>query len=183
MDVLSHTQLLASYNRRMNRQVYAAAAQLEETLLSEPAGAYFGSIFGTLNHILVGDLIWLARFATHKEAYSSLQALAELPCPQALDQLLYPRFGALAAARALVDEAIVRWASDELAAPDLAQPLAYCNVQGEATRRDFGELVMHFFNHQTHHRGQVSTLLAQRGVDIGVTDFLLDIPRLDGNAG
>lgn len=177
MDVLTHTQLLACYNQRMNRQIYAAAAQLDEAQLSQPAGAYFGSILGTLNHILVGDLIWLARFATHREAYTSLQALAELPRPQSLDELVYPRFAALAAARTLVDEAIIRWTRDELSMPDLSAPLTYCNTRGEASTRDFGELVMHVFNHQTHHRGQASTLLAQSGLDVGVTDFLLDIPR------
>ncbi|MDO3381442.1 DinB family protein [Gilvimarinus algae] len=180
MEPLTHCRLLALYNLRMNRQVYGAAAGLDEATLAEPAGAFFGSILGTLNHILVGDLLWLNRFAAHSPAYTSLMPLAELPRPTRLDELLYDRFGALSSARALVDEAIVHWSADELAAADLDRPLAYHNSKGEPATRDFGELLMHFFNHQTHHRGQVSTLLNQRGVDIGVTDFLIDIPQVGG---
>ncbi|MCP8900466.1 DinB family protein [Gilvimarinus xylanilyticus] len=179
MNALTHIQLMAGYNMRLNNQVYRAAAQLDHASLAAPAGAYFDSVLGTLNHILVGDLLWLARFANHCEGYPSLQALSELPAPQSLDQLLYPHFGALGAVRRLVDEAIVSWSARELQSTDLNMPLAYRNRLGESAVRHFGELVLHLFNHQTHHRGQVSTLLSQKGVDIGSTDFLLDIPRLD----
>ncbi|HEY7885532.1 MAG TPA: DinB family protein [Cellvibrionaceae bacterium] len=177
--MLNHCRLLAGYNLKMNRQVYQAASALDEAALNSDEGAYFGSVLGTLNHILVGDLIWLGRFAAHSERYTSLAALAELPRPEQLRQILYPQFAALASARKLVDEAIVLWTAEELVAADLDQPLAYKNVKSEASIRDFGALVMHFFNHQTHHRGQVSTLLSQRGIDIGCTDFLVHIPLLD----
>jgi len=177
--MLNHCRLLAGYNLKMNRQVYQAASGLDETALNSDQGAYFGSVLGTLNHIMVGDLIWLGRFAAHSERYASLSALAELPRPEQLRQILYPQFAALASARKLVDDAIVVWTAEELSATDLDYPLAYYNVKGEASTRDFGALVMHFFNHQTHHRGQVSTLLSQRGIDIGITDFLAHIPRLE----
>lgn len=177
--VLEHSRLMAGYNLRMNRQVYAAAASLDERALSAEAGAYFGSILGTLNHLLVGDLIWLRRFVNHSPRYLSLQALAELPQPSRLDQILYPNLNTLATARTLVDETLLAWATRELEAEDLTRPLTYGNVAGRISTRQFGELLMHLFNHQTHHRGQVSTLLSQRGVDVGVTDFLVDIPRLD----
>lgn len=177
--MLEHCRLLAGYNVRMNRQVYAAAASLNEEDLSADAGAFFGSILGTLNHLLVADLIWLRRFVAHSPDYASLRALAELPRPTRLDEQLYPRLGALSSARSLVDEALLVWTAEELQAEDLMKPLAYGNTRGEPATRNFGELVMHLFNHQTHHRGQVSTLLSQRGVDIGCTDFLIDIPRLE----
>lgn len=177
--MLEHCRLLAGYNVRMNRQVYAAAATLTEETLSADAGAFFGSIMGTLNHLLVADLIWLRRFVEHRPHYTSLKALAELPRPTRLDEQLYPRWGALSSARALVDEALLIWTAEELRTEDLTQPLAYGDTRGKPATRNFGELVMHLFNHQTHHRGQVSTLLSQRGVDIGCTDFLIDIPRLD----
>jgi len=59
---------------------------------------------------------------------------------------------------------------------DLAQPLAYQNASGDCRKR-FGSLLLHFFNHQTHHRGQATTLLSQAGVDVGVTDLLAWIPE------
>ena len=52
------------------------------------------------------------------------------------------------------------------------EDLSYKNMSGVDSSRNFGELILHFFNHQTHHRGQVSTLLSQHGIDIGVTDLL-----------
>ncbi|WP_339616856.1 DinB family protein [uncultured Gilvimarinus sp.] len=179
MDLHHHIRLMAGYNQRLNRQVFTAAANLEHDTLTADAGAFFGSILGTLNHMVVTDLLWLARFAQHSARYKSLQALSELPTPERLDQQLYPAFAALGAARGLIDSAIIEWSADELQSDDLQRPLAYHNSKGEGAERDFGELVMHLFNHQTHHRGQASTLLNQRGLDIGVTDFLMDIPRLD----
>ncbi|MBU2886325.1 DinB family protein [Gilvimarinus agarilyticus] len=177
MEVLTHLRLMAGYNLRMNRQVYAGAASLSDEQLNKPLGAYFGSVLGTLNHIMVGDLLWLHRFRRHSEAYLSLQALKELPQPTTLDTVIYDRFGALGAARSIVDEAILTWVSEELKPAELSQLLSYQNAKGEAATRDFGELICNLFNHQTHHRGQVSTLLSQLGVDIGPTDFLLDIPQ------
>lgn len=177
MEALTHLRLMAGYNLRMNRQIYTAAATLTDQQLNQSMGAYFDSVSGTLNHILVGDLIWLHRFCQHSNHYLSLQALSELPKPAALNSVLYERFGALSAARTIVDEAILTWVSEELQASELSRPLHYHNSRGEAAGRNFGELICHFFNHQTHHRGQVSTLLHQLGLDVGVTDFLQDIPQ------
>jgi uncharacterized damage-inducible protein DinB len=73
-------------------------------------------------------------------------------------------------------DAIIDALAAELSDADLAQPLAYKNSRGEF-RKQFGSLLLHFFNHQTHHRGQISTLLSQAGVDIGVTDLLEWIPE------
>lgn len=182
MDMLSHLRLMAGYNYRLNRQIFAGAAGLSEAQLQEPMGAYFGSVLGTLNHLLVGDLIWLGRFSQHSAKFISLRALTELPQPKRLDQIMYDRFGALSTARILIDESILTWAQDELTLDDLGRPFTYVDTRGEASTRTFGELVCHLFNHQTHHRGQVSTLLYQLGVDIGVTDFLADIPRLPTGA-
>ncbi|WP_084005383.1 DinB family protein [Gilvimarinus polysaccharolyticus] len=179
MDLHHHIRLMAGYNQRLNHQVFSAAARLDADALAADTGAFFGSIMGTLNHMVVTDLLWLARFAQHASSYKSLQALSELPTPERLDQQLYPTFAALGAARGLIDSVIIEWSVDELQSSDLQRSLTYHNSQGEASERDFGELVMHLFNHQTHHRGQASTLLNQRGLDIGVTDFLIDIPRLD----
>lgn len=179
MDMLYHCRLMAGYNRRMNRQMLEAAAGLDDTALAADRGAFFGSLMGTFNHLLVADLLWSARFAHHSERYAHLRSLAELPRPQALDDILYSRFAALASARRLVDDALIAWTAEELTEADLGRPLAYHNRLGEPATRPFGELLMHFFNHQTHHRGQLSTLLNQQGLDVGVTDFLIDIPRVE----
>jgi len=77
--------------------------------------------------------------------------------------------------RAKLDLAIVAWTS-ELTEPDLKMHLTYHNTKGVAFSRVFGSLILHLFNHQTHHRGQVTTLLFQSGVDVGVTDLHALIP-------
>ncbi len=180
MDIAQHYILMADYNQRMNGQVYDACARLNADQLSEDRGAFFGSILGTLNHILVGDLLWLARFKLHSDRYHSLTVLGTLakPAPGKLDDILYVDLLSLKNARNAVDNTIKQWLSEEVSVEDFNRTLVYANSKGEVSERLFGELVSHFFNHQTHHRGQVSTLLSQQNIDIGVTDMLIDIPDL-----
>jgi uncharacterized damage-inducible protein DinB len=166
-----HAVLMASYNRWMNAKVYAAAARLDAAALRAERAAFFGSVFGTMNHLVVGDRIWLARFATHPGAHAALDPVREMPLPRALDAILYDDLDALAQHRVLLDEVICRWA-EALSDRDLAQVLRYANTKGVVSTRRFASLLMHFFNHQTHHRGQLTTLLSQAGQDVGVTDLL-----------
>jgi uncharacterized damage-inducible protein DinB len=84
----------------------------------------------------------------------------------------------LTAYRQALDSVIVQWAN-ALTDTALSQPLIYKNMAGQAHSKQYGDLVMHFFNHQAHHRGQASTLLFQAGIDIGVTDLLAVIPQCE----
>ncbi len=176
MDGKGHFKLLANYNQRMNYQVYSAASKLDSTTLNQNLGAFFGSILGTLNHIMVGDLFWLSRFETLSTHYSSLRQLHDLPKPKALDDIIFPSFEELQFNREIIDKIMINWIYDELSPEDFALNLNYSNSKGLAGSRNFAEVLSHFFNHQTHHRGQVSTLLSQHKLDVGTTDFLIDIP-------
>lgn len=167
--------LMATYNRWMNQRMYEAACGLPEEDLQKDRGAFFGSIFQTLNHIAVGDTTWLHRFSQHPEAASLRAALARFPQPASLRQEIAGTLGGLKDYRQALDDIIVRW-SGSLMPQQLESTLAYRNMAGQGFSRNFGFLVQHFFNHQTHHRGQVSTLLFQAGVDIGVTDLLAVMP-------
>lgn len=170
-------KLMAEYNRWMNRRMYEAAASLPEAEVKRDRGAFFGSILETLNHILVADAIWLHRFARQPDAAELRAGLAGWPLPTSLRQEMAESLPALARRRHELDELVVRWAG-ALTTERLAAPLAYRNMAGQPWNRTLGHLVFHFFNHQTHHRGQASTLLFQAGVDIGVTDLLAVIPEL-----
>ncbi|MES2317907.1 MAG: DinB family protein [Pseudomonadota bacterium] len=163
--------LLAEYNQWMNTKLYEAAAELRPEELLVDRSAFFGSIAGTLNHIVAGDTIWLRRFATHPARYAMLQPLLELPKPASLAAIHSTDLPTLFAHRRMLDGVICAWAA-ALADADLDYVLEYANMKGVVSRKRFGSLVLHFFNHQTHHRGQASTLLSQAGVDIGVTDLL-----------
>ncbi len=166
--------LLATYNAAMNTRLYAAAATLPKDALSADRGAFFGSIIGTLNHIVAGDTIWLRRFMGHPSNFPTLRAMADIPAPAGLAHLYSDDLGTLLAHRKRLDAIIAAFAA-EVTDSDLAQVLTYRNSRGEC-RKHFGSLLLHLFNHQTHHRGQATTLLSQSGVDVGVTDLLEWIP-------
>lgn len=168
---IEHIALLANYNQWMNRKVYDAAGTLTDEELVLDRQAFFGSILGTLNHLMLGDTVWLKRFAEHPADFSALAPLSAIATPVDLKQMAFASLGELAAHRAWLDQLIVDWANS-LHEPHLDQRLRYHNMRGVAAEKPFFGLLVHFFNHQTHHRGQVTTLLTQAGVDVGTTDLL-----------
>lgn len=160
MDLLVHARRMARYNRWMNEKLYACCAQLTDAQRKEDVGAFFKSIHGTLNHLLLADRVWMGRFTGAPFAVRSLA------------QELYADFDELRAERARTDGEVVAW-SERLRAEDLDGILEYTSIVSPAPRRiGIGLAVTHFFNHQTHHRGQVTALLMQRGIDPGVTDLM-----------
>jgi len=177
MDALRHVRLMADYNRWMNGTIYDAAATLPHPVLTRDVGAFFGSILGTLNHLVVADTLWLRRFDVPRHWARLREAIEWLPQPGGLRDTIDDDLGRLRALRERLDTLIVDWC-DELVFNDLDRVLVYHNTSGEPKQRQVGPLLSHFFNHQTHHRGQVTTLLCQCGVDPGVTD-LLAMPGFD----
>lgn len=171
MNRLEHITLMARYNQWMNRKVYDAAATLTDAELVVDRQAFFGSILGTLNHLALGDTVWLKRFAEHPAGFTALAPLGDLVVPTNLKQLAFADIRELAARRTWLDQLIIDWAHT-LREPDLNHRLHYHNMRGVAADKPFFSLLVHFFNHQTHHRGQATTLLTQAGVDVGDTDLL-----------
>jgi len=168
--------LMAAYNEWMNTKLYEAAERVPGEELAQDRGAFFGSIIGTLNHLVVGDTIWLKRFAAHPANPKALEPVRALPQPTALNEIVFADLTRLAQRRKVIDAAIKAWAA-ALTQADLDHVLHYANTKGVKSQKRMGSLVMHFFNHQTHHRGQASTLLFQAGQDVGVTDLLALIPN------
>ena len=154
----------ARYNRWMNDKLYATAASLSDEARKRDAGAFFKSIHGTLNHLLLADRVWLARFqgVTAAEGFMA-------PGIRSLEQELHADFEELRGQRALTDDELTSFVS-ELTDERLAAPLVYLR-RGQKLTSPLWWAVAHLFNHQTHHRGQVTTLLTQQGSDPGVTDL------------
>jgi len=171
----SYVRKMAEYNAWMNAKVYEAAGKLPPEQLAQDRGAFFGSILGTLNHLLVADTIWLKRFAMHPSQFAALEAVRSLPLPERLDTMLFTDLAPMTVHRVWLDGVITSFA-DTVTDAELASTLHYANTKGIPYSRQLSGVLMHFFNHQTHHRGQVSTLLTQAGVDIGATDLLVLIP-------
>jgi len=167
---------MAGYNQRMNKQLYQAASDLSSSELEKNLGAFFGSIMGTLNHIVVGDVLWLSRFSSHSSTYKSLLNIENYPKPNSLDEKIYSDFNELYLVRAEIDKIIIDWVG-ETSEDEFENNFLYRNSQGIESNRKFGEVVSHLFNHQTHHRGQVTTLLCQNGRDVGSTDYIIDVPN------
>ncbi len=162
------------YNRWMNDKLCGLAATLSDEGRKRDGGAFFKSIHGTLNHLLLADRVWLARFkgVAAPDAHMA-------PGIRSLDQELYVDFEDLRRERALTDEELTAWVS-ALTHEQLAAPLVYMR-RGQRQEAPLWWAVAHLFNHQTHHRGQVTTLLTQQGCDPGVTD-LFAMLREEGTA-
>jgi len=169
-------ELLARYNQWMNQQIYTAAAQLSREDFERDMGAFFGSVMGTLNHILVWDITWLQRFTAHPTSFESLKSVLKLKTPSAHNEIVHLSLKALKQARASMDDVLRRFAAEATEA-DYLTILSYRASDGEVFHRQFGLMVQHLFNHHTHHRGQVTTLFNQLGVDSGTTDLLMLIPQ------
>ena len=172
--------LMARYNRDMNQRLFAAASKLEDDQLRSNMGAFFQSILGTLNHLYVADAMWLKRFVVAPFAGTSYLAtsVALVEKPQALNQIIFSGLDAFLPARKHLDVSICHW-TEVLDEGDFDLPFAYKNSKDADFCKPFGLVLQHFFNHQTHHRGQLTTLLSQQGVDVGVTDFLLWVDEVE----
>jgi uncharacterized damage-inducible protein DinB len=133
-------QEMAAYNRWANQRIYADAATLDDAVRKRPLGLFFSSIHGTLNHLLVADYIWMRRFT------------GEGPMPERLSQILYEDFEALREARVAQDERIVAFVQSVV---DFDRILEYQNSTGKTFHQRLEPALAHFFNHETHHRGQV----------------------------
>jgi len=161
-----HAQTMADYNRWMNTKLYAACDRLTDEERKADRGAFFRSIHSTLNHLLWGDYMWMGRFTKGTP-------LAKDYPKGSIGVDLYDNWETLKAARTAMDEDILAWTAS-LDADWLSRDFSWYSGLTQSTRaRPAWLLVAHLFNHQTHHRGQVTTLLSQVGIDPGETDLML----------
>ena len=170
----TYCQMMARYNGWMNSTIYHAAATLIDEARTRDIGAFFKSLNGTLNHLIVADTLWLSRFAPNEK----------LPVPaaqiSALNQVLTSDFAQLLDWRRSLDDGIHSMANT-LTQTLIDSELVYKRMNGQEMRTPYGNALAHFFNHQTHHRGQATTLLMQLGVDPGTTD-LISMPGVRAEA-
>jgi uncharacterized damage-inducible protein DinB len=161
ITMLQSAKTMARYNTWMNEKLYACCATLSDEQRKRDLRAFFGSIHATLNHLLVADRIWMGRFTGTPFTVASLR------------EELYADFEELRLARAEEDLRIEAWVA-RLTPEDTGSELRYRSIVNPEPRAyPLWFALTHFFNHQTHHRGQVTTLLMQLGVDVGVTDLIM----------
>ena len=144
----------------------------EERKRKRERGAFFGSIHHTLPHLVLADKMWLQRFAAQGTAFAALSpALLALPDGSDYTSDLHPDWLDLKRTRELLDAAMEAWMAD-MPPEFLLSTMRYANTKGVPRAHPAWQAMTHLFNHQTHHRGQATTLLMQAGVDIGVTDLI-----------
>lgn len=163
---VEYYQTLSRYNRWMNEKLYDVCSAMPDELRRANRGAWFKSVHGTFNHLLLCDRLWLGRF-THQ------------PYPAtSLDQELFHDWDEMKRERVKTDDAIDAWLAS-LSDDDLQKPFSFTGIINPQERTIvLWAVVAHMFNHQTHHRGQITMLMEQMGYDSGATDLLVlpDIP-------
>jgi len=160
-----YVRTMARYNSWQNKELMRILEPMGMDQLAQDRGAFFGSIWGTLNHVLWGDQLWMSRFepSVSKPEVASIQESPHLTS----------NFGDWSARRFQLDGKILHW-SLSLRALDLAEDLNWhSGAAGHAVTQPRALCIMHFFNHQTHHRGQIHTMLTAAGHDAPVSDLFL----------
>jgi uncharacterized damage-inducible protein DinB len=159
----AYVRLMAAYNSEMNRRIYAGADRLTDAQRRADRGLFWRSLFGTLNHLMWADRQWMSR-------------LSDWPAntiPNAQSPTLFADWEQLKPARVEADRKLEAWAEgiDDLW---LGEDLVwFSGAAGREMRREKRGLMVHFFNHQTHHRGQAHAALTGFGIDPGDTDLFL----------
>ena len=155
----TYYKLMAEYNKWMDDKIYHVCLEIPDELRRKDMGAFFKSIHSTLNHIYFGDIAWLERLRDNKFT------------PRKIGEDMVENFGELKAAQEKMDSEIIDWTRD-LTPEILNKTFDYVsNVENFSRTLPIWVLATHMFNHQTHHRGQVTTLIKQLGYEPGVTDI------------
>ncbi|WP_259274280.1 DinB family protein [Sulfitobacter mediterraneus] len=158
-----YVKVMARYNLWQNSQLYSILKQMDDAELERDRGAFFGSIKGTLNHLLWGDLLWLSRFAG-----------GDFPKIESASQFvdLYKPISIWSSERFRCDNRIIAWA-ESLKQIDLLGELTWKSItMDKAVKTPLSLCITHYFNHQTHHRGQVHAMLTAAGQKAPVSDLL-----------
>lgn len=150
----------AEYNRWINAHLYGVCAAIPDAERKRDLGAFFHSLHGTLNHLLLADSVWLGRLTAQPFAVATL------------GDELYADFDELAAQRRCVDARLIEYVA-QLPEAALDTEFGYTSIATRSARRYLlADVLLHLFNHQTHHRGQITTLIGQLGYDYGDIDLI-----------
>ncbi len=155
----THVRMMAAYGAWMNGRLLDLCGRLTDAERKRDLGAFFRSVHGTVDHLVYGDVAWMGRFTG-----------SHMPAKR-IGVVVHESWGALDAERRALDARMERWAA-EVTEGWLADTMSYVSVNdGKTPVLPRWILVTHMFNHGTHHRGQLTTLMKQLGIEPGVTDL------------
>ncbi|TQV89451.1 DinB family protein [Aliikangiella coralliicola] len=176
MSLTNNFKMLSLYNQRINNQLLDCCFSLPNELLVKETHSFFSNIISYWNHILFGDLIISGRLAKNQIAGLSLEDLAGFPIPKSPNDIYYHNLEAISELRKKVDRVIINYC-ENLVDTDCERKITYQTTEGKSFTKSVAELTQHLFNHQTHHRGQLTCILSQFGADYGCMDLPVIVPE------
>jgi len=176
MSLAKNFHMLARYNQRMNEQLLTCSLALPKVSLEKETHSFFPNIINYWNHIMFGDVILLRRLAANNVAQLSLDDMAAFPTPKSPQDIYYRTLSDLAPVRRQLDQLIIRYC-EQLTEIDCNQFITYTSTEGEPITKAVADITQHIFNHQAHHRGQLTCVLSQCGVDYGCMDLPIVVPE------
>lgn len=180
MSLARNFTMMAHYNQRVNRQLMALCLTLPEEKLKQQTNSFFPNVLSYWNHILFGDLILLGRMASLEVAGLSPELFDTLPTPKSPTDIYSESISELAELRERVDVLILNYCTN-LSEQNCAAMLSYTTTEGQNVTKAVADVIQHMFNHQTHHRGQLTCILSQFGLDYGCMD--LPVVVSEGSVG
>jgi uncharacterized damage-inducible protein DinB len=160
----------------MNAQLLACCRNLPDDKLAEDTKTFFPSIISYWNHLMFGDLIMMNRLASNEIGSLTVADLAIFPKPVSTQDTYFDNLSDIGNARHNIDTLIFEWCST-LTAKDCEQILTYRTTEGHKLSRRASDIIQHMFNHETHHRGQLTCILSLNNVDYGCTDLPVIVPE------
>ncbi len=170
MSLVKSFKMLSLYNQRINMQLIDSCIVLPKNMLEKETHSFFPNIINYWNHILFGDLILLNRLALNEIAQLSSEKMAQFPSPKSPQDIYHNNFSDIAILRKKVDDLIVQYCKN-LTDDDCDKFIRYTTTEGKLITIAVADVTQHIFNHQAHHRGQLTCILSQFGVDYGCMDL------------
>lgn len=170
MSLAKNFTMMSLYNQRINQQLISCCVGLPNDILQKETYSFFSNIISYWNHLLFGDLILLGRLAQHKIGQLCSERLADFPQPQSPHDLYCRNIHDIAQLRVKVDALIIDLCK-HLTDYDIDTFITYQTTEGDAITKATTDVIQHLFNHQTHHRGQLTCVLSQWNIDYGCMDL------------
>ncbi len=170
MSLTKNFKMMSLYNQRINSQLMASCLVLSPEILEKETHSFFPNIISYWNHILFGDLILIGRLALNHIGELSPEMLCTLPIPKSPQDIYFRKLSDIAVLRKQVDELIIQYCKN-LTEKECEKFITYQTTEGVSITKAVADITQHIFNHQTHHRGQLTCVLSQFGVDYGCMDL------------
>ena len=170
MSLVKNFRMMSLYNQRVNTQLMARCLPLSKESLNRDTHSFFPNVISYWNHLLFGDLIMMSRLASNNIGKLTSNDFTLFPTPKTPLDIYFTDLKALAMVRVKLDALIVSYCAN-LTDEECAALISYKTTEGDNITKVASDVTQHMFNHQTHHRGQLTCVMSQLGLDYGCMDL------------